>query len=125
MRTALDMKRLHNPKFLEAYRRELRRNLTPAEASLWSHLKNSKLDGKKFRRQHGIGAYIADFYCPECRVIVELDGAVHNDVLRVDFDAKRSRFLMNKGIKIVRFENKEVFEDIESVLERIRAALAR
>ena len=118
-----NMKPLHNPKSLQPLRKQLRRNLTPAEASLWNHLKNSKLDGKKFRRQHGIGRYIVDFYCPECRVIVELDGAVHKDVLRAERDWARERFLTELGIKIVRFENREVFEDIESVLERIRQAL--
>ena len=81
------------------------------------------MDGKKFRRQHGIGPYIVDFYCPECRVIVELDGAVHEDVLRAERDAERRLYLENLGIKILRFENKLVFEDIELVLNAIRAGL--
>jgi very-short-patch-repair endonuclease len=113
----------HNIKIFKERRRELRNNLTPAEALLWSNLKGRNLDGKKFRRQHGIGPYIADFYCPECRVIVELDGAGHQDVLGVERDTRRTLFLEELGIKVVRFENKDVFEDIELVVNTIRAAL--
>jgi very-short-patch-repair endonuclease len=82
------------------------------------------LGGKKFRRQHGIGPYIADFYCPECRVVVELDGAGHEDVLRAERDVHRTLYLERLGIRVIRFENKLVFEDIELVLNAIRAALA-
>jgi len=117
-------KRLHNPTILKERRHELRRNLTPAEALLWSNLKESKLDGKKFRRQHGIGPYIVDFYCPECRLIVELDGAGHQDVLRVERDIQRTLFFEKLGMRVIRFENKHVFEDIELVLNAIRATLA-
>jgi very-short-patch-repair endonuclease len=115
--------RAHNRKFSLTRRRELRSNLTRAEALLWLNLKNSSLDGKKFRRQHGIGPYIVDFYCPECRVIVELDGAVHEDVLRQERDVLRTEFLESRGLRIVRFENKAVIEDVEMVLETIRAVL--
>jgi len=119
----MEGRRLHNLRRLKEYRHKLRRNLTPAEARLWTCLKESQLEGKKFRRQHGIGPYIVDFYCPECRVIVELDGAVHEDVLRAERDAERRLYLENLGIKILRFENKLVFEDIELVLNAIRAGL--
>jgi very-short-patch-repair endonuclease len=115
-------RRLHNLRRFKEYRHKLRRNLTPAEARLWTCLKGSQLEGKKFRRQHGIGPYIVDFYCPEYRVIVELDGAVHEDVLRAERDERRL-YLENLGIKILRFENKLVFEDIELVLNAIRAGL--
>ena len=117
------MKQLHNLKIQKDRRRELRKNLTPAEAFLWRQLSGSKLDGRKFRRHHGIGPYIVDFYCPDCRVIVELDGADHQEFLVVERDERRTRFFMRHGIKVVRFENKEVFEDLESVLEVIRLAL--
>jgi len=104
-------------------RRELRHNLTSAEAVLWLNLKGSKLDGKKFRRQHSIGPYIADFYCPECRVIVELDGAGHKTELGVERDSKRTEFLKRFGARVIRFENRVVFENMEGVLETIRAFL--
>jgi len=95
----------------------------PAEALLWTNLKQSRLDGKKFRRQHGIGPYIADFYCPECRVIVELDGARHTGPLEVERDDRRTRFMERFEIRVVRFENRQVFENLEGVLETIRAIL--
>ena len=98
--TARSMKkqsRVHNPETSLTQRRELRNNLTPAEALLWTNLKNSNLEGKKFRRQHGIGPYIADFYCPECRVIIELDGAGHYDVLAQERDALRTAFPRKTG----------------------------
>jgi very-short-patch-repair endonuclease len=87
------------------------------------NLKDSKLDGRKFRRQHGIGPYIVDFYCPECRGIVELDGAGHYDVLKQERDELRTRFLQRLGAHVIRFENKAVLEDVEMVLETVRAVL--
>jgi very-short-patch-repair endonuclease len=104
-------------------RRELRHRLTSAEAILWLNLKESKVDGKKFRRQHSIGPYIADFYCPECRVVVELDGAGHMTEYGRDKDFKRTEFLKRFGIRVIRFENKVVFENIDGVLDAIRAFL--
>ena len=114
---------IYNPKTFKDYRRELRRNLTPAEALLWRALKNSGLDGKKFRRQHGIGPYIADFYCPECRLIVELDGAVHEGPLAAERDETRTTYLKELGIRVIRFENRAVFESLELVLNSIRSEL--
>ncbi len=103
--------------------KELRRNLTPAEAFLWTYLKNSQLDGKKFRRQFSIGPYIVDFFCPECRLSVELDGAVHRNEIAAEGDARRSEFLKRFNVKVIRFENKWVFENIEAVLQEIRIGL--
>jgi len=114
---------VHNPKSSVERRRELRSNLTLAEALLWNNLKNSNLDGKKFRRQHGIGSYIADFYCPESRLIIELDGAGHYDVLGVERDAERTRFLESLGFRVIRFENCEVINQLGIVLDLIREAL--
>jgi very-short-patch-repair endonuclease len=114
---------IHNQEDFLSRRRQLRSNLTRAEALLWANLKSSALDGKKFRRQHSIGPYIADFYCPECRVIIELDGAGHYGVLRQERDDERTRFLEDLGIRVIRFENRQVFENLERVLEVIRAVL--
>ena len=115
--------RIHNRQFSLTRRRELRSNLTRAEALLWANLTNSNVDGKKFRRQHGIGPYIADFYCQKCRVIVELDGAGYYDVLAQERDNLRTIFLANLGMRVIRFENCEVLENLEMVLETIRATL--
>ena len=114
---------IHDLQSSKQRRRKLRRN-TPAETYLWHSLRRSQLDGKKFRRQHGIGPYIVDFYCPECRVIVELDGAGHFDPLGLKKDDERSRFLSRFGVQVIRFENKQVLRDRESVLEAIRSVLA-
>src|SRR5438309_9087686 len=72
---------IFNRKRTEKRRKEMRNSGTAAEAMLWKHLQRRQILGKKFRRQEGIGPYIVDFYCPECRVIVELDGAPHFEEL--------------------------------------------
>ena len=94
-----------------------------AEAVLWKQLKHSQLDGKKFRRQHGLGPYIVDFYCPECRVIVELDGAAHDGEEAAKHDAQRTKYLESLGLRVIRFENRLVFSDLEFVLEAIRKVI--
>jgi very-short-patch-repair endonuclease len=114
---------IHNLQSTNKRRRELRHNLTPAEALLWKCLKKSQVDGKKFRRQHSIGPFIADFYCPECRVIVELDGTVHSGILAGERDASRTEFLERFGIQVVRFKNDYVIQNREWVVEAIRAVL--
>ena len=84
---------IHNLQSSKERRGGLRRNPTRAESYLWQSLRRSQLDGKKFRRQHGIGPYIVDFYCPECRVIVELDGAPHFTLMVEEYEERRSRYL--------------------------------
>ena len=105
---------------LQTFRTELRKNLTPAEATLWRYLKSSKLDGRKFRRQHSVGEYILDFYCPSERLAVELDGAVHKNDRAAVYDHERTLFLEYYGINVIRFENFFVFEEIEFVLQCIQ-----
>ena len=123
---AFHMKRrrlIHNLTASNERRNELRASLTSAEAFLWTHLRNSQLDGKKFRRQHSIGPYIVDFFCPECRLAVELDGAGHMTEVGAEADARRSEFLKRFNITVIRFENRSVFENTEVVLEEIRRHL--
>jgi very-short-patch-repair endonuclease len=111
---------VHNLPHLKHFRKELRKNLTPAEATLWRMLQQKKLDGRKFRRQHSVGNYILDFYCPAERLAIELDGEVHNNVSAQEYDLERDLFLKHFGIKVLRFENRMVFEQPEMVLEAIR-----
>ncbi len=113
--------RLHNRKRMELRRKQLRRNLTPAEAALWRVLKNSQLSGRKFRRQYSVGKYVLDFYCVEEWIAVELEGEVHRYEPAQAYDADRKRFLNEKGIKVLCFENFLVFEDLEYVLRRIES----
>ena len=91
----------HNLQWLKPRRRELRRSLTPAEAQLWKYLqKGSRLDGRKFRRQHGAGQYVLDFYCPSEKLAIEIDGTVHDTDLAQRHDWLRDRFLSERGIRV-------------------------
>ncbi|HYJ92285.1 MAG TPA: endonuclease domain-containing protein [Pyrinomonadaceae bacterium] len=112
---------IHTLPHLKTFRTELRKNLTPAEARMWSILKNSKLDGRKFRRQHSVGRYILDFYCASEKLAIELDGAAHFTGWGIQCDRERRLFLQQFGINVIRFENNMVFEDEEWVLGNIRA----
>ena len=117
------MTKIHNVKRLTSRRKALRSELTHAEAALWKCLQRSQLAGKKFRRQHGIGPYVVDFYCPECRLAVELDGEGHFTVSASEADGQRTKFLESLNVRVLRFENRDVFEDIEFVLAEIQRNL--
>jgi len=112
--------RLHNNRNQLVQRRALRASLTPAEATLWRLIRRSQLEGRKFRRQHGIGPYIVDFYCPAERLVIELEGSAHDSdaVSRRDFS--RERFLSAAGLRVLRLENRNVFDNPEGVLQLIR-----
>jgi very-short-patch-repair endonuclease len=112
--------KIHNIKALRGNRKALRNSLTTAEAKLWSLLKNSKLENKKFRRQHSVGPYVLDFYCPDEKICVELDGAAHFTDGGHEYDSARTEYLETLNIRVVRFENKDVFENTEGVLEEIK-----
>jgi very-short-patch-repair endonuclease len=101
-------------------RQKLRKEMTPAEVRLWNILKGKQIDGRKFRRQQSLGPYIVDFYCSMESLVIELDGEVHNDAKRREYDAQRQEYIQGLGIRILRFENKMVFEDIENVIATIR-----
>lgn len=110
---------------LYEYGRELRQAATKAEKILWEYLRNRKLDGLKFRRQHPIDKFIADFYCHEKKLVVELDGAVHDDKMNADHDSARTYELEGFGINVVRFKNSEVENNIEFVLSEIRKIIEK
>ena len=110
----------HDKPELKGFRKELRQSLTPAEAFLWKYLEHKKLDGRKFRRQHSIENYIVDFYCASEKLIVELDGEVHNNVLAEKRNQIRDSRLAALGFKILRFENQMVFQHLDSVLQEIK-----
>ena len=116
-----DTDQIHNRIELKVFRKNLRNNSTSAEATLWLQLKNSQLDGRKFRRQHSVGAYILDFYCPAEKLCIELDGADHYTSNGEAYDEERTKYLNSLNIRVIRFENKEVFQAIEYVLGRIRS----
>jgi very-short-patch-repair endonuclease len=99
--------------------RELRKNMTPAEKKLWSVLKNRKEFKVKFRRQHPFDIFILDFYCHEIKLAIEVDGEIHLNEETKEHDDGREYEIEKYGIKILRFTNKEIFENIESVKNRI------
>jgi very-short-patch-repair endonuclease len=102
---------------IETAARRLRQNMTPSEKKLWQALKGKQLDGLKFRAQHPVGRFILDFYCPACKLVVELDGGVHD--AQANYDQIREQHLRDYGYRIIRFRNQEVLDDLSSVLEHI------
>jgi very-short-patch-repair endonuclease len=113
--------KLHNLQNLKERRKKLRSEMTPAEAFLWTRLSNGKLDGRKFRRQHSIGQFAVDFYCPAEKLSIELDGTPHFTEEGIENEKKTTNYLRSVGIKEIRFENAEAFDLTEEVLERIRS----
>ena len=113
------MQKHHNNTQFKNFRKKLRNDGTSAEAELWKHLSLRKLDGRKFRRQHSVGNFIIDFYCPSERLAVELDGEDHYWQEGIDRDLKKELFLKANSIRVLRFENKLVFHDIDYVLKKI------
>jgi len=114
-----DMKRRVSPELAERIRL-FRKNPTPAEKLLWERLRDRKLGGFKFRRQHPLlGRFVVDFYCPEGRLVIELDGGVHR--LRVEED--RIGQAERAGYRVLRFGNDEVLGNVEEVLDKILEAL--
>jgi very-short-patch-repair endonuclease len=111
---------INNWTHLKYFRKKLRNNSTAAEIHLWNFLQKSQLDQVKFRRQHSIGPYIVDFYTYQYNLAIELDGQIHDEELMIQHDANRTTYLNRNGIKVLRFKNQEVFEDIERVLDKIR-----
>jgi very-short-patch-repair endonuclease len=99
--------------------RQLRKEQTLAEKLLWERLRNRKFNGIKFKRQHSINSFITGFYCYSNRIIIEVDGSIHNDKGIKEYDNSRQVYLEEIGFKIIRFTNSEIFRDIEKVLLEI------
>lgn len=110
-----DRKRI--PPIRTARARSLRSNMTDVERRLWMALKGKQIAGCRFRRQHPIGAYVADFACVEKMLVIELDGSQHQN--QEAYDEDRSRYLNQQGWQVVRFWNNEVLENLDGVLEAI------
>ncbi len=103
--------------------RNLRKNQTEAEKKLWYKLQNRQLGNAKFRRQFSVGQYIIDFYCPQYRLGVEVDGGQHYDDKGIQYDAQRTKELAKAKIQIIRFSNLEVLNNIEGVCEEVLKAV--
>ena len=107
-----------------SFSRGLRRHSTDAERLLWHSLRGSQL-GAKFRRQHEFGPYILDFFCVERGLAVELDGSQHSEVDAESRDEARTNFLQSRGLRVLRFTDREVLLELPGVLEVIRQAIER
>jgi very-short-patch-repair endonuclease len=108
----------YNPK-LKSTGRTLRTNLTDSEQHLWARLRRKEILGVQFYRQKPLGRYIVDFYAPRARLVVEVDGAQHLEAAQVEHDQRRTAYLERQGLKILRFNNLEVLQEIEAVVEEI------
>jgi very-short-patch-repair endonuclease len=99
--------------------RDLRHPLTPAEAKVWARVRNRQL-GFKIRRQHPIDRFIADFYCAEAKLLIEIDGDSHTALDQAEYDAARTEWLEVRGYRVVRFENGDVYHNLEAVLAAVQ-----
>ena len=113
----VEYNRIVNKKEVKGLRRNLRNSMTPAEVALWSQLKAGKLDGTSWRRQFSVGNYILDFYCPQIRLCIELDGHEHFTSVGDAQDDIRTEYLLKyHGIQTLRFENSDIFNHTEGVI---------
>lgn len=110
---------IHNKRSLLEIRRRLRKDSSQAEDFLWQQLRNGKLNGLKFKRQHSIGNYIVDFYCASKRLIIEADGRVHQEFEQGEKDRSRDQNLTEMEFRVHRFTNDEILFNIDFVKEEI------
>ncbi|MFQ5709845.1 MAG: endonuclease domain-containing protein, partial [bacterium] len=104
-------------------RKELRKEATEAERILWQYLRGKQLGGFKFRRQYSIDAFVIDFYCPEVKLAVEVDGPTHFTDDAQEYDSSREEYIKTFGVTFLRFTNVDVYQNIEGVLTVILARL--
>ena len=107
------------------FSRENRKQATEAEKLLWEQLRDRKLYGFKFRRQHPVSDFVGDFYCDKCKLIIELDGGYHNSIEQKQYDNGRTYELNELKITVIRFTNTEVVEDMKYVLGEIKQQLCK
>jgi very-short-patch-repair endonuclease len=102
---------------------KLRKNMTAAEVKLWKSLSNKQLNGFRFKNQHPISKFVVDFYCHKAKLVIELDGAVHNEKEQADYDIGRTYEIESFGLTIIRFTNHQIENDFEHVLKEIQKRL--
>jgi very-short-patch-repair endonuclease len=100
--------------------KRLRGEMTKAEQLLWEKISNKKINGLRFKRQHPIGPYIADFYCHKLRLVIEVDGPIHEVDEQHAYDMERTDYLGKQGIQVIRFSNTEVLNQTERVIETLK-----
>lgn len=117
------MSKIFNKSQYKERRQKLRNNMTEPEKRLWQILRNQQM-GVKFRRQHGIGYYIADFYCPELKMVIEVDGESHFSEEAKAYDKVRDNFMLSLGIITIRLENNDIMKNIDGVYQTIKQQIA-
>ena len=117
------MTQIFNKKSQTSKRKLLRNRVPASELLLWPRLKNRQLNGFRFRRQYGIDRYVVDFYCPELRLAIEIDGDYHSSLDMKEYDPVRQGAIEALGITFLRFSNKEIESDLEEVLKNILNSL--
>jgi cyclase len=105
-------------RFIFENAKSLRKNMTDAEKILWGYLK-AKPNGYKFRRQHPLGIYIADFYCHKLKLVIEINGSIHNNEDVKQNDAIRQKLIEEDGLTVIRFRNEEVINNIPNILKQL------
>jgi len=105
-------------------KRRLRSNMTVPETRLWLRLRARQLQGLKFRRQHGVGPYIVDFYCPEESLVIEVDGDSHADADQIVKDREREKYLHSLGLRVLRYFNDDIVKNLDGVLEDLANRLS-
>jgi very-short-patch-repair endonuclease len=115
------LQRIDNERILQA--RDLRKSMTHAESILWEELRNKGVSGFKFRRQQIIEGFIVDFFCNMVKLVIEIDGSVHDVPEQKQLDKHRENVLHARGLSVIRFKNEEIETHLESVLEKIRIVL--
>ncbi|MEP7235665.1 MAG: endonuclease domain-containing protein [Ignavibacteriota bacterium] len=116
------LEQFNNRKTLKVKRRSLRNNPTRAEKEMWHGLRNHR-SGYKFRRQQSLGPFIVDFYLPEYKLAVEVDGASHDDAEQKKYDDDRTQYLQCNGIELIRFTDGEVLYSVDLCVEKILARI--
>jgi len=105
--------------------KEFRKTQTEAEKVLWNALRNHGFANLKFRRQHPVRWFIADFYCHDFKLVIEVDGGIHNNGIQSEHDENRTSELEELGIQVIRFSNEDILNNIESVLRQIQQTILR
>ena len=111
------------PKYIVDIAKELRKNQTRTEKIIWDKLRGRRLNGHKFRRQYAIGRYIADYYCCEARLAIEIDGKIHDEEEINAYDQIRQAEIEARNITVIRFSNELILQEINVVLQQISSLL--
>lgn len=106
---------------IKAKAKELRKSMTHTEILLWDHLRNRRINNMHFRHQHPYGIYIIDFFCSKANLAIEVDGEIHK--FKREYDRERIKYLEESGLKVLRFTNADVENNIEGVIKKIQSAL--